>query len=130
MPDLLLSEIVVTPTAGEFVEIHNPTASAIDLSDVYLTDATFAGGGTYYYNIVTGANAGGGGFGDFHARFPDGASIAPGEFQTVSMAGSDDFFADLRLRPDLRALRGRRRRRRACPTCARRCPARSTTRAA
>lgn len=98
-PDILLSEVVVTPTAGEFVEIHNPTAAAIDLSDVYLTDATFAGGGTYYYNIVTGGNAGGGGFEDFHARFPDGAMIAPGEFQTVSIAGSDDFFAEYGFDP-------------------------------
>jgi predicted extracellular nuclease len=99
VPDLLLSEIVVTPTGGEFIEIYNPTASSIVLSDVYLTDATFAGGSTYYYNIVTGANAGGGGFGDFHARFPDGASIAPGEFQTIAMAGSDDFFAEYGFDP-------------------------------
>ena len=98
-PDLLLSEVVVTTTAGEFVEIQNPTAAAIDLSDVYLTDATFAGGGTFYYNIVTGANAGGGSFGDFHARFPAGATIAPGEFQTVSLAGSDDFFATYGFNP-------------------------------
>lgn len=99
-PDVLLSEVVVTPTAGEFIEIHNPTAGVIDLSDVYLTDATFAGGGTYYYNIVTGVNAGGGDFGDFHARFPAGATIAPGEFQTVSIAGSDDFFATYGFDPD------------------------------
>ncbi|MDH3546147.1 MAG: lamin tail domain-containing protein, partial [Gammaproteobacteria bacterium] len=92
-PDVLLTEVVVTPTAGEFIEIHNPTATAIDLSDVYVTDATFAGGGTFYYNIVTGANAGGGGFSDFHARFPDGASIAAGEFQTISLSGSDAYFA-------------------------------------
>jgi len=85
-PNVLLSEIVVTPTGGEFIEIHNPTGVSIDLSDVYLTDATFAGGGTYYYNIVTGSNAGGGSFGDFHARFPDGASIGAGEFQTVALA--------------------------------------------
>jgi predicted extracellular nuclease len=98
-PDLLLSEVVVTPTAGEFVEIHNPTGVAIDLSDVYLTDATFAGGGTFYYNIVTGADAGGGGFGDFHARFPDGASIAAGEFQTLSLPGSDDYFAEYGVDP-------------------------------
>ena len=39
---LLMTEIVVTPTEGEFVEIHNPTASAIDLTDYYFTDATFA----------------------------------------------------------------------------------------
>ena len=88
---LLLSEIVVTPTAGEFIEIHNPTGVSIDLSDYYLTDATFAPGGTYYYNIVTGSNAGGGGFGDFHARFPSGAAIAPGEYQTIALAGSTDF---------------------------------------
>jgi hypothetical protein len=90
---LLVSEVVVTPTAGEYVEIFNPTGASIDLSDVYLTDATFAGGATYYYNIVTGANAGGGGFSDFHARFPEGASIGPGEYQTVAIAGSDDFAA-------------------------------------
>jgi len=98
-PDVLLSEVVVTPTGGEFIEIHNPTAAAIDLSDVYLTDATFASGGAFYYNIVTGADAGGGGFGDFHARFPDGAMIASGEFQTVSLPGSDDFFAEYGFDP-------------------------------
>ncbi len=99
-PDLLLTELVVTPTGGEFIEIHNPTAQNIDLSDVYLTDATFAGGNTFYYNIVTGSNAGGGGFGDFHARFPDGSSIGPGAYQTVSLAGSDDFFAEFSSNPD------------------------------
>ena len=100
VPDLLLSEIVVTPTAGEFVEIHNPTAGAIDLSDVYLTDATFGPGGVFYYNIVTGASAGGGGFGDFHARFPDGASIGAGEFQTIALAGSDEFSAEYGFDPN------------------------------
>ncbi|MCK5376611.1 MAG: lamin tail domain-containing protein, partial [Acidobacteria bacterium] len=99
-PDLLLTEIVVTLTSGEFIEIHNPTAQPIDLSDVYLTDATFAGGDTFYYNIVTGANAGGGGFDDFHARFPDGATIAPDAFQTVSLAGSDDFSSTYGFDPD------------------------------
>lgn len=93
-PDVLLSEIVVTPTGGEFIEIYNPTAVAVDLSNVYLTDATFAGGGTFYYNIVTGVNAGGGSFGDFHARFPDGAMIGSGELQTVALAGSDGFNAE------------------------------------
>lgn len=90
---LLISEIVVYPAAAEFVEIFNPTDNPIDLSDVYLTDATYAPGGVYYYKIVTGSDAGGGGFADFHARFPDGATIAPHEYQTVSLAGSDAFFA-------------------------------------
>jgi predicted extracellular nuclease len=90
---LLLTELVVTPTAGEYVEIHNPNAFPVDLSDYYLTDATFAPGGVFYYNVVTGANAGGGGFSDFHARFPDGATIGAGEFQTVALAGSAAFTA-------------------------------------
>ena len=90
---LLLSEIAVTPSEGEFVEIHNPTGAVIDLSDVYLSDATFASGGTFYYNVVLG-DGGGGGFGDFNARFPDGASIAAGEYQTVAMTGSDNFLAE------------------------------------
>ena len=99
-PNILLSEIVVTPTGAEFIEIYNPTGAAVDLSDVYLTDATFAGGGTYYYNIVTGANAGGGGFGDFHARFPSGATIGAGEFQTIAIAGSDAFATEFGFDPN------------------------------
>jgi predicted extracellular nuclease len=100
MLPLLLSEITVTPTAGEFIEIHNPNAVAVDLTDVYLTDATFASGGVFYYNIVTGSNAGGGGFGDFLARFPNGATISPGEYLTVSIAGSIDYFNTYGVQPD------------------------------
>ena len=99
VPELLLTELVVNPTDAEFIEIHNPGGSTVDLSNVYLTDATFAGGGTYYYNIVTGTNAGGGDFTDFHARFPDGASIGAGEYQTVALAGSDGFFTELGVQP-------------------------------
>ena len=100
---LLLSEIVVTPTEGEFIEIHNPNGVAVDLSDVYLSDATFATGGVFYYNIVTGTLAstgGGGSFGDFSARFPDGASIAAGAYQTLALAGSTDFNNEYGVDPD------------------------------
>ena len=96
---LLLSEIAVTPTAGEFIEIYNPNASAVDLTNVYITDATFSGGGTYYYNIVTGVNAGGGSFSDFLARFPSGSSIAPGEYQTIAISGSDNYAASYGMNP-------------------------------
>lgn len=96
---LLLSEIVVTPTAGEFIEIHNPTGGSIDLADYYVTDATFAPGGAFYYNIVTGLNAGGGSFGDFHARFPVDATIAAGAYQTIALAGSTDFNAEYGILP-------------------------------
>ncbi|MFQ5706511.1 MAG: FlgD immunoglobulin-like domain containing protein [bacterium] len=88
---LVISEIAVTPTPGEFVEIFNPTSDTVDLSNYYLTDATFAGGGAFYYKIVTG-NGGGGDFFDFNAWFPDGATIAPGEFQTIAIAGDSLFF--------------------------------------
>jgi len=96
--DLLITEIAVTPTAGEFIEIHNSGATAVDLTDVYLTDATFAGGGTYYYQIVTGAG-GGGGFADFHARFPNGAMIAAGAYQTIALNGSANFNATYGVDP-------------------------------
>lgn len=97
---LLLTELVVTPTGGEFIEIHNPGTEPVDLSDVYLTDATFAPGGAFYYNIVTGSNVGGGGFADFHARFPDGASIDGGAYQTIAVAGSDDYASAYGANPD------------------------------
>ena len=99
MLPILLSEIAVTPTAGEFIEIYNPNTFPVDLTDVYITDATFAGGSVYYYNIVTGANAGGGGFGDFLARFPAGAMIAGGEYQTLAIAGSTDYNATYGIDP-------------------------------
>ncbi|MFB3101119.1 MAG: lamin tail domain-containing protein, partial [Gammaproteobacteria bacterium] len=93
---LLITEFAVDPSSstavGEFIEIFNPTTETIDLTNYYLTDATFSGGGTFYYQIVEGGG-GGGGFGDWHARFPTGATIAPGEFQTMSLPGSIDFMA-------------------------------------
>ncbi len=96
---LLMSEIMVGPSDAEFVEIINTSTETIDLSDVYLTDATFANGNVFYYQIVQGAG-GGGGFGDFHARFPDGSTIAAGERQTVSIAGSAGFEFYFGISPD------------------------------
>jgi len=88
---ILISEFVVTPTEGEFIEIYNPTDAQIDLTNYYISDATFAGGPTYYYQIVEGGG-GGGGFGDFNARFPAGATIAAGEHQTIAILGDSLFF--------------------------------------
>lgn len=90
LSDLLISEIAITPTEAEFIEIHNKGGNVIDLTDVYITDATFAGGGTYYYQITTGGG-GGGGYADFYARFPSGATIAPGAYQTIALNGALDF---------------------------------------
>ncbi len=95
---LLISEISVRPDGAEFVEIFNNSGETLTLSDVYLTDATFAGGSVYYYQIVNGAG-GGGGFDDFHARFPDGATIAAGEYQTIALQGSGAFEAVYSAQP-------------------------------
>lgn len=95
---LLLTEIVVTPTAGEFIEIFNPGSDPVDLSDYYVTDATHEPSGTYYYQIVQGGG-GGGGSADWHARFPDGASIAPGEYQTIALAGDSLFYVEYGVLP-------------------------------
>ncbi len=96
---LLLTEVVVGPDGAEFIEIHNSSGDSIDLSDVYLTDATFAGGAVYYYQIVNDAG-GGGGFGDFHARFPGGSSIAAGTYQTIAINGSDAYQLAYGIMPD------------------------------
>jgi len=93
---ILLSEVAFD---GEFIEIYNPNNQAVDLSDFYLTDATFSPSSQFYYTIVNGSNPGGGGFQDFHARFPDGASIGAGEYQTMSLLGSDHFIQTFGMNP-------------------------------
>lgn len=102
---LLLSELVVRTRveipAAKYIELVNPTASAIDLSTVHLTDATSTTTPTYYYNLVKlGGEGGGGAFGDFHARFPNGASIAAGDTIVVAIAGSGDFLTAYGHLPD------------------------------
>ena len=74
---LLVTEVVLAPTTGEFVEITNPTSQTVDLSTYYLTDS-----GTYFRlpaGAVTVDAA------DFIVKFPDGATIAPGAVITVAL---------------------------------------------
>lgn len=85
---LLISEVVTLPVAGEYVEVFNPTGAAIDLSNYYLTDLSVQGAPTSPYHLVpTGA-----GFTvptnittDFLVRFPQGATIAPGQAKVVAV---------------------------------------------
>jgi len=86
-PHLLLSEIVVTPTAGEYIEICNPTGAAVDLSNYYLTDDWFSTGGTGYFQLPAG------GYSipitsDFTARFPAGTVIPAGGVYTIASDGA------------------------------------------
>ena len=103
-PLLLISEVCVLGSPNEFVEIANPTGTAVDLSNYYLTDAIHAPGSQYYWNIVLPnpgqTTVGGGLFTDFHARFPDGATIAAGDTITISVAGSDAYLGAWGILPD------------------------------
>ncbi|MBN2497189.1 MAG: lamin tail domain-containing protein [Deltaproteobacteria bacterium] len=87
---LLLTEICVTPTANEFIEIHNPSAQAVDLSNYYLWDATYANSGLFYWLIAT-LDTGSWQTSDFLARFPAGASIAPGGYVTIATQDQASF---------------------------------------
>lgn len=100
-PKLLISEIVARPTPGEYVEIYNPNSEAVDLSDYYLANSVFQGGNTYYFQVVEGDSfsGGGGDFGDWNARFPEGATIDPAEYQTIAMVGDSLFFATYGVLP-------------------------------
>jgi hypothetical protein len=83
---LLISEFVNTPTAGEFIEIHNPTPDSVDLSNYYLSDAVFLNNNDYI-NVVNGFTVGTGS--DFMSKFPDGTKIGPGQYMTVAFKGDD-----------------------------------------
>ncbi len=104
---VMISEICVTPTNGEFIEIFNPTAQPADLSNVYLSDAEdWKAQAPYaqqhYWNLPSGTNFGLDGPQkdlDFVVRFPAGATIAPGQYLVVAF-DSDRFNAQYGKNPD------------------------------
>ena len=87
---LLLTELCDTPTAGEFVEIYNPTAFTVPLDLVHITDLYGDSScvAQFYPQIALGAvtpqNST-----DFLVKFPSGEVIAPGEVIVIAMSGSD-----------------------------------------
>jgi len=97
---LLINEIVLQPSAGEYIRITNPTSSAINLSDYYLTDATDKANGKFYYNLPSGANYWSGSSTDFIARFPN-STIDAGESLILSLARHSDFIATYGNQADL-----------------------------
>ncbi len=106
---LILSEIVVktrTPfsTFGSpYIQVVNPTATDVDMGQVYITDATTSPS-AFYYNLPLGDpgthNPGGGNGGDFHARFPDGYVLAAGDSLAISINGSVEYQAAYGRLPD------------------------------
>lgn len=81
----LITEFVVTPTAGEFIEIFNPTSRPIDLSRYYLTDDVTTNNNDYV-KVVNGAAALAVANFDFLVKFPEGASIGAFEAQTIAFS--------------------------------------------
>ncbi|MCF7833211.1 MAG: lamin tail domain-containing protein [Candidatus Marinimicrobia bacterium] len=90
---LILTEMVLQPSAGEYVKIKNPTGATINLSNYYITDATDTVNGKYYYKLPDGADYWSGGGTDFIARFP-AVTIAAGETITLSLATDAYYFTE------------------------------------
>ena len=89
---LLLSEIVVNPTGGEFIEIYNPGPAAISLDNYFLSDVTD------YYLITEGTAVVSGS--DFIAQFPAGSSIAAKDVVVVSLETTTAFQSEYGTAPD------------------------------
>jgi hypothetical protein len=92
-PHILLSEICVTPTAGEFIEICNATGQPVDLTNTYLSDDWYASGGALpptscYCFLPVAGYAGTVGFYDFIVQFPAGAVIQPWQTLVVAFDGA------------------------------------------
>ena len=98
---VVFSEIVLTPSDGEYVEITNPTANDIDMSDYYLTDATDTGSDKAYYKLPAGTDYWSGSSFDFICRFPSGYSLAAGASIKVSVRDNDSFISTYGESPDL-----------------------------
>ena len=100
---LIKTRTPYTTFGSPFIKLTNPTASEIDMSHVYLTDATSAPSAVYYNITRTEPavhNPGGGTGGDFHVRFPDGFSLGAGESVIISLNGSTQFFTAYARQPD------------------------------
>jgi len=82
---LLLCEVVLDPTDGEFIEIANPGSSAVNLDDYYLSDDE-------EYALLPGASGAGPApsihSSDFIVQFPAGTSIPAGGVIVVAVDGA------------------------------------------
>ena len=86
---IIISEVVLTPSDGEYVEINNPTTSAVDLSNYYLTDATNVSSNKFYYNLPSGENFWSESSSDFICRFPSGYTIQAGSSIKISLRSNN-----------------------------------------
>ena len=98
---IIFTEVVLTPSDGEFVRISNPTDEAIDLSNYYLTDATDASSNRYYYNLPTGENFSSSSGSDFIGRFPSDFILEAGASISISLRSNDKYISTYGQSPDL-----------------------------
>ncbi|HCW76787.1 MAG TPA: hypothetical protein DHU63_09650, partial [Candidatus Marinimicrobia bacterium] len=102
---LILTEVVLQPSDGEYVRIENPTSQTVNLGDYYLTDATDQANGKYYYNLPSGTDYWSGGSTDFLVRLPNqdlaaGASIVIGLSTAARYQTAYGTLPDLALKED------------------------------
>ena len=88
---LLLSEVMLGPTGGEFIEIVNPTSAAVDLSTYYLADRND------YYKLPGGALTAVAN--DFIVKFPASSSLAAGGVVTVAVGTATAFHNTTSVNP-------------------------------
>lgn len=94
---LLLSEVVLAPTAGEMIEIVNPSKQDVDLSTYYLSDS-----GTYFalpFHADVSPN-------DFIAKFPAGAKIGARSAITIAIDAPGNFATTYGKSPDFSLMDG------------------------
>lgn len=77
---LLLSEVALAPTEGEFIEIVNPTTEPVLLTDYFLADTGV------YFQLPAGRPSVDAT--DFIVQFPDRAELAGGAVATIAIASA------------------------------------------
>lgn len=98
---LLISEVVLQPSDGEYLVIYNPTEQNIDLTDYYITDATDVGTDEKYYKLPSGADYWSGNSSDFIARFPEGLILSAGDRLVLSVRDSVRYYQTYGINADL-----------------------------
>ena len=98
---VIFTEVVLTPSDGEYVEISNPTESVVDLANYYLTDGTDVSSSKLYYNLPDGDNYWSGSSTDFICRFPSGYTLAPGASVKISLRGKSAYESVYGQAPDI-----------------------------
>jgi cysteine-rich repeat protein len=89
---LVITEVVVSPSEAEFIEIYNPSTQSVALDNVYISDRSD------YILLPTGTVPSGST--DFIARFPKGSKIDPGQYLVVAIQGSLGYKTTFGKAPD------------------------------